>query len=62
MNDKPISEANDPDIRASFAALKRASLRARDIEKKTGTALIVNRNGKTVKIDPSDEPKPNSDA
>ena len=62
MNEKPISEAKDPDIRDSFAALKRAALNAREVARKTGTALVVNRNGKTVKIDPSDKPEPDSDA
>ncbi len=60
MNDRPISEAKDPDIRDSFAALKRAALKARYVARKTGTSLVVHRNGKTVKIDPSDILEPDS--
>ena len=62
MNGKPISEANDPDLRNVDAALKRAALRAREIAKQSGTKLVVNRGGKTVLIDPEDLPNSSNEA
>ena len=56
MNGKPISEANDPDLRNIDAALKRAAERAREIARQSGTKLVVNRGGKTILIDPEDLP------
>ena len=56
MNSKPISEANDPDLRNIDAALKRAAERAREIARQSGTKLVVNRGGKTILIDPEDLP------
>ena len=56
MNGKPISEANDPDLRNVEAALKRAAVRAREIAKASGTKLVVNRGGKTILIDPEELP------
>lgn len=53
MNKKPISEAKDADLRNSQAALERAAKRARDIAIKTGTPLVIKRNGKTVAIVPT---------
>jgi len=52
MNNKPLSEAVDSDIRSSQKALERAAQRAREVAKKTGTHLIINQDGKTVHIDP----------
>lgn len=54
MKNKPISGAKDPDIRNSQAALERAAKRAREVAIKSGTKLVVNRNGKTVLIDPNE--------
>lgn len=62
MNSKPISEANDPDLRNVDAALKRAAVRAREIAKQSGTKLVVNRGGKTVLIDPDDLPDSTNEA
>ena len=62
MNDKLISEANDPDLRNIEVALKRAAERAREIAKKSGTKLVVNRGGKTILIDPEDLPDSSEDA
>ena len=56
MNDKLISEANDPDLRHIEVALKRAALRARKIPKESGTKLVVNRGGKSILIDAADLP------
>lgn len=62
MNGKPISEANDPDLRNVDAALRRAAVRAREIAKQSGTKLVVNRGGKTVLIDPEDLPDSSNEA
>ena len=62
MNDKSISEANDPDLRNIDTAIKRAAERAREIAKQSGTQLVVNRNGKTVLIDPKDLPSSKNEA
>jgi hypothetical protein len=62
MNGKPISEANDPDLRNVDAALKRAAARAREIARQSGTKIVVNRGGKTVLIDPDDLPNSNNEA
>ena len=47
---KKIVIINDPDIRASFAALKRAARRARELAIATGTPLYVVKNGKVVNL------------
>jgi len=52
MNNKPLSEAVDSDIRSSQKALERAAQRAREIAKKSGTHLVINQDGKTIHIDP----------
>jgi hypothetical protein len=53
MNSKPIEEALDADIRLSYPALKRAALRAREVAKATGTAVVVSRNGVIEHHDPT---------
>lgn len=54
MNPKNISEAKDPDLRASMAAMGRAAELARKTAIQTGTNLIVMRNGKIVRIPPQE--------
>ena len=61
MNIKPISEAKDADLRNSQAALERAAKRARDVAVKTGTPLVVKRNGKTTLVDPAELKNSNED-
>ena len=46
MNKQPIEQARDTDLRFSSAALRRAALRARELAQKTGTAIVVSRDGK----------------
>lgn len=46
MNKQPIEQAHDADLRFSSAALQRAALRARELATKTGTAIVVSRDGK----------------
>ena len=41
---------NDPLVRGSMAALRRAARRAREIARDTGTPLVVVRGGKVVEI------------
>lgn len=53
MNPLPIEQANDPDLRFSFAALRRAALRAREVAQCTGTDLIVVESGEVRPLPPS---------
>lgn len=50
MNTKSISEAKDPDLRASLTALRRAAELARKTAIQTDTHLIVVKNGKLTRI------------
>ena len=52
MNRKSIDHAKDPDLRASLAAMRRAAKRARLVAAKTGTQLVLARNGKYVRVAP----------
>lgn len=45
MNPKPIEQANDAVLRFSLPALQRAALRAREVAWRTGTAVVVVRDG-----------------
>ena len=50
MKSKDISEAKDPDLRASMAALKRASLLARKTAIQTGTNLVIVKDGQLLRL------------
>lgn len=50
MKAKDISEAKDPDLRASMAALQRASLQARKTAIQTGTHLVIVKDGQLLRI------------
>jgi len=50
MKAKDISEAKDPDVRASMAALQRASLQARKTAIQTGTHLVIVKDGQLLRI------------
>ncbi len=52
MNHQPIEYARDADLRRSEIALKRAALRAREIAKRTGTAIVISRNGVIEHVKP----------
>lgn len=52
MNRKSIDHAKDPDLRASLAAIRRAAKRARLVAAKTGTQLVLARNGKYILVAP----------
>ena len=45
MNPRPLDEAKNADLRGSFQALQRAAERARRVAVRTGTALVISRNG-----------------
>jgi hypothetical protein len=48
MNKPLVSKLPDADMQAAPAALLRAGLRAREIARQTGTAVVVMRDGKLV--------------
>jgi hypothetical protein len=50
MKTKDISEAKDPDLRASMAALQRAALQARKTAIQTGTNLVIVKDGQLLRI------------
>jgi hypothetical protein len=50
MNTKDISNAKDPDVRASLGALKRAALMARQTAIQTDTELVIMKNGTLQRI------------
>ncbi|MCC5841815.1 MAG: hypothetical protein JJT96_17000 [Opitutales bacterium] len=50
MKTKDISEAKDKDLRASMAALQRAAASARKTAIQTDTAIVIQRDGKLVRI------------
>ena len=54
MKTKDISEAKDPDLRSSMAALLRASQQARQTAIQTNTDLIIAKDGKLVRISPEE--------
>jgi hypothetical protein len=54
MKPKAITEARDPDLRASVAAMRRAAQLARETAIRTGTNLVVVRNGKLTRIPAQD--------
>jgi hypothetical protein len=53
MSTKDISQARNPDLRSSMAALQRASELARKIAIQTGTDLVVVRDGRLLYVDPA---------
>lgn len=54
MKTKDISEAKDPALRGSLAALVRASQQARQTAIQTGTDLIIAKDGQLVRISPEE--------
>lgn len=52
MSARPISEAKNPDLRGSFAAMHRAAALARKIAIQTNTCLVVVNDGQIVHITP----------
>lgn len=50
MSDKDISQAKNPDMRGSLAAIRRAAQMAREIAIQTNTGIVICRDGKLVHI------------
>ncbi|MBK1706092.1 hypothetical protein [Halochromatium glycolicum] len=50
MKPRDISEAKDPDLRASLAAMQRAAQSARKTAIQTDTAIVVVREGQLVRV------------
>ena len=50
MKTKDISEAKDPDLRASVVAMRRAAQMARETAIRTDTDLIIMKNGQLIRI------------
>lgn len=52
MSKRSIKEARDPDLRGSLPALRRAALRAREMARKSGTAVVIWRNNRIEYLKP----------
>jgi hypothetical protein len=50
MNTRDISEAKDPDLRASVVAMQRAAKLARTIAMQTDTGIVIVENGQIVHV------------
>ncbi len=50
MNTRDVSEAKDPELRGSMAALQRAALMACQIGIQTNTSLVIVEDGKVALI------------
>ncbi len=50
MTQKDLSEAKNPDLRASLAAMRRAAELARTTATQTNTAIVIVCDGKPVRI------------
>lgn len=56
MSKRSIEEACDPDLRGSLPAIRRAALRAREIARKSGTAVVIWRNNRLEYLKPERGP------
>lgn len=54
MNLQDISQAKNPDLRASLIAMQRAAVLARQVAIQTNTAIVVELEGKVVRIPASE--------
>lgn len=50
MKKQDISTAKDSDLRASQAAMQRAAALARQVAIQTNTAIVVEQNGKVLRV------------
>ena len=55
MNKQPIESAQDADLRLSPQAMQRAARRARELAARTGTAIVISRDGVIEHIRPRPE-------
>ncbi len=51
MNTQPIATARDADLRLSVAAMHRAAMRAREVARQTGTAIVISQGGVVQQIE-----------
>jgi hypothetical protein len=58
MSNIPVSELSDDDMRAAPAALVRAGQQARELARRTNTAVVIVRDGVLVeeRVDDSSQP------
>jgi hypothetical protein len=54
MNANDLAKAKDPDVRAALGALRRAAQSARMTAMQTNTHLIIVKDGRLQRIDPSE--------
>ena len=54
----PLPASANADIQGSWAAMRRAAQRARQVAQQTGTDLIVVRAGQVVRLTPQPKAKP----
>jgi len=50
MNGNSLAQAKDKDLPASLVAMRRAAMAAREAAVRTGTAIVVQRDQKPVRI------------
>lgn len=50
MTEQDLAKADNPDLRGSLAAMRRAAAMARETAIQTGTGIILVRDGKPVRI------------
>lgn len=55
MNEHPIDQAIDADLRFSQQAMQRAAVRARETARQTGTSIVVCRNGVLEYLQPQQD-------
>lgn len=60
MNVRPIEAAQDPDLRLSEGALRRAAQRAQQVAQQTGTAIVISRQGIVELVPPAVPAAPSS--
>lgn len=58
MSNVPVSKLQDDDMHAAPAALVRAGVQARELARKTGTAVVIVRDGILVEERVEDSPQP----
>jgi hypothetical protein len=54
MNPRPLELCDDPDLRLSLPAMRRAARRARELARQTRTCIVVGEQGKVLRISPDE--------
>jgi hypothetical protein len=54
MSLRPLETSDDPDLRLSLPAMRRAARQAREIARKTNTFIIVGELGRVLRMSPED--------